>query len=133
MAQARETPIRRRVLDAVLAAPGPIKPYEILALFARQGRPATPPSIYRALSYWTKAGRLHRIESLGAFAACAGHAARHTPAFLICERCGRVEEADLQGLAAAVEQAAGVRGFIVQTLAAEARGRCAACAGGQGA
>ena len=87
------TPIRRHVLQALLASHRPLGAYEIIdALAQSMPRPA-PITVYRALEFLMTNGLVHRIESRNAYLACA-----HTPdgtalvAFLIWERCGSLGE-----------------------------------------
>src|SRR5580698_6773388 len=94
----RLTPIRRQVLEALLASHKPLGAYEIIEHLAqrsaaRQNRPA-PITIYRALDFLRENGLVHRIESRNAFVACVhNHGTDDLVVFLICERCGAVGEA----------------------------------------
>ena len=71
-------------------------------------------------------GQRRYVESLSAYVACSGAPGEHAAAFLLCDCCGRTEEIAapvdeaLRGLAAQV-------GYVIQTVAIEAHGRCAAC------
>src|SRR5580693_2707803 len=93
----RLTPIRRHVLEALLASHKPLGAYEIIEHLAQHGpaqnRPA-PITIYRALDFLRDNGLVHRIESRNAFVACGrNHGPDALVAFLLCERCGAVGEA----------------------------------------
>ena len=89
----RLTPMRRHVLETLLASHKPLGAYEIMERLADQGRPA-PITIYRALDFLRDNGLVHRIESRNAFVACVhNHAGADPVVFLICERCGAVGEA----------------------------------------
>src|SRR5580698_11518573 len=66
----RLTPIRRRVLEALLASHAPLGAYELIdRLAVRDDKPA-PITIYRALDFLREQGLVHRIESRNAFIAC---------------------------------------------------------------
>src|SRR5580658_8025848 len=68
----RLTPMRRQVLEALLASHNPLGAYEIIERLAdNNGRPA-PITVYRALDFLRDNGFVHRIESRNAFMAC-GH------------------------------------------------------------
>src|SRR3974390_3245574 len=89
----RLTPMRRQVLEALLASHRPLGAYEIIERLAKPGRPA-PITVYRALHFLRDNGLVHRIESRNAFVACVhNHAGDDIVVFLICERCGAVGEA----------------------------------------
>src|SRR5437899_9143361 len=87
------TPIRRRVLQALLSSHRPLGAYEVIEELARSMPRPAPITVYRALDFLMANGLVHRIESRNAFLACAhDHEATATVAFLICERCGSVGE-----------------------------------------
>ena len=108
----RLTPMRRRVLEALLASHAPLGAYELIdRLPARGARPA-PITIYRALDFLREQGLVHRIESRNAFIACvANHASGDPVVFLICEKCGAVGEAASAAVAATIKSASRAAGF----------------------
>src|ERR1700683_2553325 len=57
----RLTPIRRHVLEALLASHRPLGAYEIIERLADDGRPA-PITVYRALDFLRANGLVRRIE-----------------------------------------------------------------------
>src|SRR6202171_557687 len=71
----RLTPIRRKVLAALLGSHKPLGAYEIIDRLPSKGpgktgpRPA-PITAYRALEFLRENGLVHRIESRNAFIAC---------------------------------------------------------------
>lgn len=124
----RLTAPRRRVLELLLAAPGPVKAYDLIGAFGADGEAAKPPTVYRALEFLEKQGFAHRIESLNAFVACRLGDNPHAAAFLICDCCGATREVEPAGSAAFIASADGA-GYEVQRLTIEAHGRCEACKG----
>jgi Fur family zinc uptake transcriptional regulator len=121
------TPARRRVLELLMRAGQPVKAYDLISAFSQTvGAVAKPPTVYRALEFLEREGLAHRIESLSAYVACRGEPGDHAAAFLICDCCGKTEE-----ISAPVDDVlrdlAGEAGYIIQAVAIEARGRCAAC------
>ena len=122
----RLTAPRRRVLELLLSAPGPVKAYDLIGGFGAQGESAKPPTVYRALEFLERQGFAHRIESLNAYVACRLGADLHAAAFLICDCCGATREVEPQGSSAFMAAAEGA-GYSVQTMTIEAHGRCAAC------
>src|ERR687887_291162 len=103
----RLTPIRRKVLAALLASHKPLGAYEIIDRLAPAGPRPAPITAYCALEFLREHGLVHRIESRNAFIACVHtHAAGDLVVFLICERCGTVGEASSPDVAATLTSAA---------------------------
>ena len=123
--QARLTPPRRRVLELLLGAEGPLKAYELIAAYGAAGAPAKPPTVYRALDFLERLGFAHRIESLNAYVPCRLSETSHSAAFLICDCCGAAEEFEPDF--AAEFAAAEARGYALRAVTLEARGLCPAC------
>ncbi len=121
------TPVRRRVLELLLEAGGPVKAYDLLAALKPDGA-AQPPTVYRALDFLTKAGLAHKVEALNAYTACShgDHADQHaddTAALYICETCGAVEERHVPKISGD----GAPEGFVPSRSVIEHYGRCAAC------
>jgi Fur family zinc uptake transcriptional regulator len=123
--QERLTAPRRRVLELLLEAHGPLKAYDLIAAFGVDGEPAKPPTVYRALEFLERLGFAHRIESLNAYVPCRLDGESHAAAFLICDCCGAAEEFEPDF--APGRAAAEARGYAVSTVTLEARGLCPAC------
>jgi Fur family transcriptional regulator, zinc uptake regulator len=124
------TPLRRRVLELLIAEPGPAKAYDLLAKLDSAHGPAKPPTIYRALDFLVRMGLAHRIESLNAFVACGVGACARSTIFLICEKCGAAEEFDAGHALVDLAEAAKRDGFAIRRTMIEAAGLCSACQGG---
>jgi len=122
------TPIRRQVLEALLASHRPLGAYEVIdALATHQARPA-PITIYRALDFLIANGLVHRIESRNAFLACGhDHEAGSMVAFLICERCGSVGEVVAGAATQALNDAVRQTGFQPKLSVVEITGTCGHC------
>ncbi len=122
----RWTAPRRRVLELLLEADGPVKAYDLMADFS-EGAAAKPPTVYRALEFLESVGLAHRIPSLNAYVACDAEGEVHAASFLICDCCGSAEEFDPKIEPAAQAEAQRL-GFRPASMALEVRGRCRACA-----
>lgn len=120
------TPLRRRVLELLVAQHGPAKAYDLLPLIDAD-RKAKPPTIYRALDFLVRMGLAHRIESLNAFVACDIGACARSTIFLICENCGAAEEFDAGHALIDLSDAARKDGFAIRRTMIEASGLCRAC------
>ena len=82
----------------------PMGAYDVLGQLARAGKRPAPPTVYRALDFLTRAGFVHRIDSLSAFVACFAPAKAHRSHFLLCRACGRAAEIEDTALDAALAQ-----------------------------
>ena len=123
----RLTPMRRQVLEALLASHKPLGAYEIIERLADGSRPA-PITVYRALDFLRDNGLVHRIESRNAFVACVhNHAGSDPVVFLICERCGAVGEAAGGAAAEALKASCRAAGFAPKSPVIEIAGVCSHC------
>lgn len=121
---ARLTTPREDVLRVVAQAHKPISAYDIIAAMP----PGTkPPTVYRALAFWEQESFIHRIGSLGLYVACAAGHPHHGAQFLICDKCGRVDER--HDCHAPLPFQPSVPGFTVSSWFVELHGLCAECNG----
>lgn len=103
----------------------PLTAYQILN--ALEGSTIKAPvQVYRALSKLIDSGTVHRVESLNAFMLCDHHHATPWPGFLICKRCGTVQEFDDPAVNQISDRLAKT-GFEVLSLSLEVSGLCASC------
>jgi Fur family zinc uptake transcriptional regulator len=124
----RLTPIRRRVLEALLGSHQPLGAYELIDRLAMRGARPAPITIYRALDFLREQALVHRIESRNAFIACVhSHENTDPVVFLICEKCGAVGEAASAAVADTIKSASRAAGFSPKTPVIEISGICAHC------
>lgn len=116
------------VMGALAGSDGPLSAYTILDRLRDHGFRA-PLQVYRALDKLVEFGLVHRLESLNAFVACRhpGCDGHETIAFMICERCGQVNELSDDPLAKRLNHLAGQAGFALKKSTVELRGLCGAC------
>lgn len=119
------------VFEKLEKAEGPLSAYALLDLLRDEGFRA-PLQVYRALDTLMRTGRVHRLESLNSFVACAGHG-HHAHAhgmigFAICEKCGQVDEFADPVVAERLEKWVSQTGFKASKAVIEFRGICASCA-----
>lgn len=124
---ARLTALRRRVLELVWRSHVPVGAYDVMRELGQGGRPAAPPTVYRALDFLIEHGLIHRIASLNAFVGCPQPGAAHAGHFMICTACREVAEFDGGAMSADIARFARARGFTVQGQAVELTGICARC------
>ena len=123
----RLTPVRRRVLEMLLAEGRALGAYDVLDRLGDEGFGRQPPVAYRALDFLVEHGFAHRIRRLNAFAACAHPHEDHEAVFLICEACNALTEVPGAPIRSAIEAVARAAGFAVTATTVEALGRCATC------
>ena len=123
------TPIRRAVLESLYSTHRPMSAYETIdALAASTGKREAPVTIYRAFDFLLAAGLAHKLESRNAYIACPSHHADHEPVmFLICERCGGVDETTSEPLTRALSGLVQDQGFTPRAQVIEIQGLCAHC------
>jgi Fur family zinc uptake transcriptional regulator len=121
------TPLRRRVFEALAASKAPLGAYDLVERLGRERRVA-PISIYRALDFLIEAGLIHRIATRNAYLPCYhSHAAHAATVFLVCTRCGGVDEVASPEVARGIEETARAAGFRADHRSLEVAGECRAC------
>jgi Fur family zinc uptake transcriptional regulator len=125
--QLRLTPTRRRVLELVLEADGPVKAYDLLDQLKSEQPNAAPPTIYRALEFLLEHHFIHRLETLNAFVSCFHPKHQHHGQFLICEACGAVREVAENRLSDDLARLARDADFTPTRQVLEVYGTCGKC------
>src|SRR5487761_1701461 len=120
----RLTPVRRRVLELILASRQPIGAYALLAQLQRERGRLGPPTVYRALDFLVAGKLIHKIESVSAYVACADVDHPHESQFMICDDCGTAEEIRDVEIVETLRRLGEGRGFVVARQVIEARGLC---------
>lgn len=123
----RLTPIREQVLQLVWQSHKPLGAYDLLAELGGKGRPAAPPTVYRALDFLQGMGLVHRIASLNAFIGCPHPDQPHSGLFLICQDCRIVLELPAPEVDQAIRRTAEQQGFQLERMAVEVSGQCPRC------
>lgn len=121
------TPIRRKVLELLLASGRATKAYSLLDDMRQIHPGSAPPTVYRALDFLLSAGLVHRIESINAFTVCHDLTQCQHGILVVCQQCGNVTELHQpklrQALVAQIEDA----GYRLASDEIELKGLCAAC------
>ena len=119
----------------VLAVPrrhrGPLPAYDLLGELRDNNPRIAAPTIDRALRALTHRGRMHRLESLNACAACRSGHHEHASIRSICDDCGAVEESVAPDLLRELSSIIGKSGFAPMRHVIEIHGLCASCGAGQ--
>jgi Fur family transcriptional regulator, ferric uptake regulator len=119
---------RRRVLEALFAAEGPVSAEYIAQGLG--GRTATlePASVYRALEYLEELGVVRHVH-LGHGPGLYALTGEGEPEYLVCERCSRVVALDATALDPIRERIEREFGYRARFSHFPIVGVCAACAG----
>jgi Fur family transcriptional regulator, ferric uptake regulator len=126
-AVARNTPVRRALLDLLEQAREPLTAAEILEALAARALPVNKTTVYRQLDILTEEGRVNML-AFGMdgkrYETNRGEAHPH----LLCTRCGHVEclpsEEELETYQ---QRIAAEHGFSAQRCSLEVYGICDAC------
>jgi len=121
----------RLVLDALRHAEKPLGAYGLLGLLGGAGL-RSPLQVYRALDRLIARGTVHKIVSVGAYAACDGEACNEAghAVFAVCSQCGRADELRAPALDGLLRRLARKRRFRVEAATLELSGLCETCADG---
>ena len=121
------TPLRRRVFEALAASSAPLGAYDLVERLGRERRIA-PISVYRALDFLIEAGLIHRIATRNSYLPCHhSHAPHETTVFLVCTRCGGVDEVASPEVARGIDGTATAAGFRADHGSVEIAGECRSC------
>ena len=121
------TPLRRRVLAELAGAGEPLGAYDLVERLGRERRIA-PISVYRVLDFLIETGLIHRIATRNTYLACHhAHAPHEGTLFLVCTRCGGVDEVTSPDVARSLVGTAIAAGFKPGPRAVELEGECAGC------
>lgn len=123
----RLTPVRRRTLEILLESHRAMGAYEVLERLVQDGFANQPPVAYRALDFLVEHGLAHRVRRLNAYVACHAPDGDHTPAFLICQGCGKLAEVLSDPLRDALRVLAAASDFVIERCTIELQGLCSAC------
>lgn len=127
MTQPALTKNRAAVLDVLKEAAQPLSAYAILEQ-VREAGINSPPIVYRALKFLEEQGLIHRIERQNAYIACHGEHPHHAASILlVCESCGKVEEAEEPTLTENLTSTARTHHFTLTHATIELGGHCVSC------
>ncbi|MYN14011.1 transcriptional repressor [Pusillimonas sp. TS35] len=123
----RLTPIRRKVLEILLAQRRSVKAYELLDMIRAVQPGAAPPTVYRALDFLVEEGLVHRLDAINAWTACLDAAGTPHDLLVVCTRCGAVAELSDPSLNRQLAERVAAAGFALSGHETELRGLCAQC------
>lgn len=124
---ARLTPLRRRVLELVLAGGKPVGAYSLLEQLRADGFGDAPPTVYRTLEFLRTQGLVHRIAKSNTFVACSFPHEEHFGLIFVCRQCGAAVELEEQRVIDDIGRRAQQLGFRVPRQVFEVEGTCREC------
>lgn len=128
----RLTQERRTILDEMLQIRGHFDADSLLAHFRRKGSAVSRATLYRTLARLAEAGLVHKIEMAEGQAQYEVMVGRHHHDHMICLECGRIVEFESREIERLQEEICRRKGFRMIGHMHQIRGRCAACAAGDG-
>jgi Fur family zinc uptake transcriptional regulator len=133
-AGARLTPARMAAYAALLASNRPLSAYELIAILEKkQERKIAPLTVYRQLDFLIGVGLVHRLETTQSYLPCIHPEHAHESQYLLCSKCGHVDEVESKPLSVLFDKIAGERGFQPENAVVEIKGLCGTCAVGDSA
>ncbi|MQY56224.1 MAG: hypothetical protein GH152_03225 [Dehalococcoidia bacterium] len=83
---------RRQVLEILEEAQESLSPYDIQRLLRRQGKHLNHVTIYRILDLFCSLNLAHKLLSTGRFVKCSLGDKEGCHRFMVCHRCGTLQE-----------------------------------------
>lgn len=123
----RLTPIRRKVLEILLAQHRSVKAYELLELIRGAQPGAAPPTVYRALDFLVEEGLVHRLDAINAWTACLDAGGEPHDLLVVCTECGKVAELSDPRLSRQLADKVARAGFALSDHETELRALCSHC------
>ena len=123
----RLTPIRRKVLEVLLAQQRSVKAYELLELIRGDQQGAAPPTVYRALDFLVEEGLVHRLDAINAWTACLDAGGQPHDLLVVCTQCGSVAELSDPDLSRQLARKVAESGFELSGHETELRALCREC------
>ena len=122
----RQTLLRYDVLKALHHSPQPVGAYALFDQLHEHGRASAPPAVYRVLDFLVAQGLVHKLPTLGTYAACKSDPHRFDTCFAICNSCLKVSELTT---VAHAEMARWMpdADFAIQNISVEVFGLCSEC------
>ena len=123
----RVTQPRKQVLSALSQAHKPVSPYDIQKTLHKQGNHLNHVTIYRVLDLFCLLNLAHRVLSLGGFVKCSLGEKDGCHRFMICRKCGALQEFADKALCQEENEIARDLGFHSEHHISEFYGVCSKC------
>lgn len=118
---------RRQVLEILEEAQESLSPYDIQRLLRRQGKHLNHVTIYRILDLFCSLNLAHKLLSTGGFVKCTLDDKEGCHRFMVCHRCGTLQEFADEGLCQEENESARNFDFHTEYHLSESSGLCSNC------
>jgi Fe2+/Zn2+ uptake regulation proteins len=118
---------RRQVLEVLEKAEKPLSPYDIQGLLKEKGKYLNHVTIYRILDLFCRLNLAHRVLSSGGFVKCSLGDKEGCHRFMVCRRCGVIQEFADKELCQGEGEIAQNFGFHTEYHFSESSGLCSNC------
>jgi Fe2+ or Zn2+ uptake regulation protein len=125
----RITQPRRRVLELLEQVEMPLSPYDIQKKLREMGQHLDTVTIYRILDLLCGLGLTHKVLSANGFIRCTLGDEGGCHRYLVCRRCGGLQEFADEALCLKEDEIAHRFGFQAEYHLTEFSGLCANCQG----
>lgn len=135
----RFTTLREDIYRLILGAGRPLGAYDLINMLQQErihtpesstpkkSTNVAPPTVYRSLDFLLQFGLVHQLSSINAYIPCCHPRAEHAAAFLICQKCNRVQELSNPPISQMIEFSQNTLNFAVQKSMIELSGLCHDC------
>ena len=118
---------RRQVLEVLSRAQRPLSPYEIQRRLRQQGKRLNHVTIYRTLNLFCSLNIAHKLLSTGGFVKCTLGDKEGCHRFMVCQRCGAIQEFADRELCSQESKSTRDLGFHAECHLSESSGLCSDC------
>jgi Fe2+ or Zn2+ uptake regulation protein len=118
---------REQVLEVLEGVQKPLSPYDIQRLLRRKGKYLNHVTIYRILDLFCRLNLAHRMLSTSGFVKCNLGTVEGCHRFMVCHRCGAIQEFVDEGLCQKESEFTQNLGFHPEHHLSESSGLCSDC------
>ncbi|WP_119344244.1 Fur family transcriptional regulator [Facilibium subflavum] len=126
--QIRLTPLRLKVIAALITQNQPISAYDLLAILKKDKPEIKIMSVYRVLDFLQSHHIAHKIDATHTYSLCC-HPSDQLCQLFICQSCGRKFETHAQSVYESISKLADDKKFIIKQSKIELIGLCHLCVG----
>jgi len=123
----RFTEPRARILSLLAGSNEPMSPYQVLAVLSQGKETVKPPTVYRAIDFWSRHGFIHKVASINAYIVCCEHKHHGNVCVFICDECHAVLELGETQLPPGIVSDIENNHLTVTESSMEIHGKCSAC------
>lgn len=124
----RLTDLRLKVLKMIWnGGHKPVKAYDIIDNLKDGNKSCKPPTVYRTLDFLIENGLVHKLNSVNAYVGCCEPLHETQCYFIICNKCGEINEYFNKNIFDEINQSLKENKFISKNTILEIEGLCELC------